>query len=389
MSNRFAVIVVIAALASATTISVTGQQTPLPRVTPRGAAPAPQPAAEVPSTPQSSFWSGEMLVTLPSDPITPAQPATLADAARNNDYATFHALYVQARDRGENVTAYATLHEIWTYAVTEPLGGFYTADMRNRIARAYPSFPAYIETFKIVDSRGNVFYPTAETRSFLFAEALRGSTPAASVSATTTGSSAPRARTTSPASTTARRSTARRSQAAAPKRTQPSPAAPPKTTAPAVSAPAITAPSLNAAPASTAAPSQQPIAPAAEANVQTAAETTAPATAATDTSAAVTTPATEATPVQAAPESTAAATPVTAPTQPSATGRGLLLLVIGLVGIGILALMLRTPREEMPRGIIDHNAPPAPKPGEKPSATVEPIRKRPAKTPDQPRRNHA
>ena len=54
--------------------------------------------------------------------------------------------------------------------------------------------------------------------------------------------------------------------------------------------------------------------------------------------------------------------------------RGIFLLLIGIFGIGILALMLRTPRE-VPASIM---APPVHPPA--PNATVEPL-KRPAAVP--------
>ncbi|MFZ2492052.1 MAG: hypothetical protein WA208_11255, partial [Thermoanaerobaculia bacterium] len=183
MRYRFAVIVVIAALASATTISVTGQEEPLPRVTPRGTAAAAAPQ-DVSPAPQAGGWQSDLLVVLPSDPIHVQPTVTLAEAARNNDYATFHSLFLQAREQGRDVSAYATLDEVWTLAVTDPVGAFYGADKLDRLARAYPSLRAYIEQYRIVDGRGHAFYPSSETRTFLLAEAVRGAEPATAVAFT-------------------------------------------------------------------------------------------------------------------------------------------------------------------------------------------------------------
>src|SRR6185436_2448963 len=46
-----------------------------------------------------------------------------------------------------------------------------------RLARAYPGFAEYISEFVLVDRKGNAFYPTAETRTFLLERALRGDVP--------------------------------------------------------------------------------------------------------------------------------------------------------------------------------------------------------------------
>jgi hypothetical protein len=77
--------------------------------------------------------------------------------------------------------------------------------------------------------------------------------------------------------------------------------------------------------------------------------------------------------VQAEETQPAQAEPVV-PESPSALpNRGILLIVIGLIGVGLLALILRTPSEPMPTTIL---APPAA--ADKPPAPVEPIRRTPA-----------
>jgi hypothetical protein len=55
--------------------------------------------------------------------------------------------------------------------------------------------------------------------------------------------------------------------------------------------------------------------------------------------------------------------------QPARNSRGLFLLVMGLIGVGLLALMMRTPRESQPMTIITPAEP------EKPAAPVEPLRR--------------
>jgi hypothetical protein len=143
---RHAVLVVAVLLVSAVVI---GQEDPLPPVVPRAQTP--------------------VLVALAVEPMHELSSVSLEDAARSNDYATFHALFEETRN-----PAYAPLHELWTYAVNDPIGAFYGAEMYERFASLYPGFASYIDEYKIVDDHGNVFYPTSETRSFLLARAAEG-----------------------------------------------------------------------------------------------------------------------------------------------------------------------------------------------------------------------
>lgn len=142
---------VLSAVLLASTIA--GQQDPLPPVTPRTETP--------------------ILVALAVEPVHEVPTVTLEDAARANDYATFHQLYEQTRN-----AAYAPLHELWTYSINDPIGAFYGADMYERFVALYPGLATYLEDYKIVDDRGNVFYPTSETRAFLLARAVEGRTVA-------------------------------------------------------------------------------------------------------------------------------------------------------------------------------------------------------------------
>jgi hypothetical protein len=306
--------------------SVTGQEEPLPAVTPRALL-----SAEFPT------------IALPVEPIRAVEQPTLEEAARRNDFATFDALYREALSRGEPVAQFATLHELWTWAINDPVGAFYGPAMRDRLARAYPGFAAYIEDFRIIDDRGNAFYPTSETRAFLLDRALAGRAPRVLV-----------AEAPSPAV-----------EPAAPVAVRPSPS--PRVTKTAAAAPARVAPRrVRAAQpevpvVAAAAPAPAPVqaaAPPVEVPVASVVET--PAVAAPKVDAATPAPsAAVVAPSQAAPQET----PV------RQNSRGILLLVMGLVGIGLLAVMMRTPREAQPMSIIQ---PPAP---EKPAAPVEPLRR--------------
>jgi hypothetical protein len=115
------------------------------------------------------------LLAQESRPAAPSNAARLAEAARANDFTTFDTLY-----RAAPVPAYQTLHELWTYSVTDPAGAFYGADRYNQLVAAYPGLAAAIADHRIVDARGNVFYPSAETRAFLLAQADKGNAGARS-----------------------------------------------------------------------------------------------------------------------------------------------------------------------------------------------------------------
>ena len=236
----------------------------------------------------------EPAIVLAVEPIETFQAPTLVEAARNNDYRSFDTLYNEARQRGEDVSRFATLHELWTYAITDPIGAFYGADMYDRLNRAYPGYAAYIADFRIIDDRGNAFYPTSETRTFLLDRALEGRA-APKVLVASDDPIVPR-----------------------PQRRAASQAAP--------------------APASVPAPTSEPVVAAVE-------------------------------PVPApAPVIVAQAEPVAPPAvipapQPARSSRGILLIFAGLVGVGLLALILRTPGEKPPVTIIPR------------ADNVEPLRK--------------
>jgi hypothetical protein len=308
-------------------------------------------------------------VVLPNEPAITLPVPTLEGAARANDFVTFDSLYREAVRRGEPSAApYATLHELWTYGITDPVGAFYDRAIYERLAGAYPSFTAYIAEFRIIDSNGNTFYPTSETRAFLLARALEGAAPRVQLVEgrrnplrVDLDAAAPRATRRSAGTTrsTTARTTTRRSGApasspagSAASRRRATPAVSTKTE-PKAAARDAAAPAGGDAGApvvSTQAPAQ------AQAPVAPVATTTEP-------------------PVVVRPE------PAPAPAQPIAVdnsfgGRGVLLLVIGLIGVGLLAMMLRTPKE-VPTSILPPNNAVPPPTGDKPSGPtpVEPLRR--------------
>src|SRR6185295_15431336 len=283
----------------------------------------------------------EPTVFLAAEPILETHAPSLVEAARGNDYAMFDALYREAKQRGEKVAQFDTLHELWTWANHDPIGAFYGPDLHARFARAYPGYAAYIEDYRIVDDRGNVFYPTSETRTFLLDRIVEGNAPRVLLAERTPAS--PAADTPALPAVTAVHKPAASHHAARSHRTVAAPV------------PAAAAVAVQTAPAAAKTPVQTTVttAPVASAPVEVA--STPPAT---TTSAPAPSPVSEA-PVTVAAVPPAASEPVTAqpaqnvkPEESGATSRGLLLLVIGIIGIGLLAVMLRTPREAGPVSIM-------------------------------------
>ncbi len=320
--NKYTVVVLLIAVVATTTMPVTGQEEPLPAIQAK--------TLFEPATPS---------IALAVEPIRDlVQQTTLVDAARANDYVTFDALY-----RETPIPAFSMLHELWTFSMTDPIGAFYGEETFARLARAYPGYARYIEEYRIVDSNGNVFYPTSETRAFLLDRAVEGRT-------------APRVQITgTPASPPAGPAASRRR----------APAQPTVNTAPASVAPAKAAARDAAASAG-----EDASAPKTSVAAKVVAEP-APVVVA------------ESQP-QASPVVTPAPAPVTKP-EPATIAvdnsfgtRGIFLLLIGILGIGILAMMLRTP-SELPASIMtppaDTAAPPPP---------VEPLRRPTAVTPPPP-----
>ena len=122
----------------------------------------------------AGVWAQDIAIDLPAEPIRAIPVATttditLADAALHNDYPAFQRLY--SRDPRPE---FAELNRLWTWAMNDRFGAFYGADTHSRLSSKYAGYAGYIEQYRIVDSNGNVFYPTAETRTFLVSSAMRG-----------------------------------------------------------------------------------------------------------------------------------------------------------------------------------------------------------------------
>ena len=111
-------------------------------------------------------------IDLPIEPVRLQTPMTLGDAAKHNDFPLFEAMFGAAPAR--EASAYAELHSFWKWSMTDPVGAFYGDDRHARFAAEYPDYANYIADFGIIDSHGRAFYPSAETRSFLLRKAISG-----------------------------------------------------------------------------------------------------------------------------------------------------------------------------------------------------------------------
>ena len=247
-----------------------------------------------------------LLVDLRVEPERMERSISLFDAAVANDFATFDTVYREAPQ-----AEYAELHRIWTWSMNDPVGAFYGAETYQRLSALYPGYRSYIEQYRIVDSYGNVLYPTAETRRFLLRQAVYGTVGRTDIAAAAPASPAP----VSPARDT-------------PVRATPAPAPKAAAQAPVIAAKAAPAPESPAVVELATAPVIETIAVAPRPQVRLA---PAPAVAA----------------VRA--EETAPAAIRRNEANRGALSRSIFLIIAGLLGIGMMTVMLQAPRDEQPK----------------------------------------
>ncbi|MGZ8831834.1 MAG: hypothetical protein ACXW19_01400 [Thermoanaerobaculia bacterium] len=230
-------------------------------------------------------------IDLPVEPVHPATPMTLSDAAQRNDFPAFAMIYADSEPR--EAASFAEFDGFWKWSLTDPVGGFYGADMHARLAARYPDYEPFIADHRIVDARGNSFYPSSETRAFLLKKAVSGA--AAKVASV-------------------------RQPEAVPRRVsveKPAPALVPQRATVSVQEP-VSSPAQQRASAAVATPTQ---------TARSAGE---------DTGA----------PLRTAP---APLKTSVAPADDARFARGFALFIAGLIGLGMLTVMLRTPAEERPK----------------------------------------
>ncbi len=239
-------------------------------------------------------------IDLPVEPVRIETPMTLADAAKHNDFPMFDAMFNAASQR--EAGPYAELHSFWKWSLTDPIGGFYGDDMHAKLAAEYPDYAEFIADFGIIDSHGRAFYPSAETRAFLLKHAMVG------------GSQVPRlTEVTKPKHVAVVKKTLKPEQV---------PAAVVKKTLKPEQVPAAVVTAVPAQPAA------QPVATPVAAKPVVVAAKPQPHT------------------VLRAAGGAGATRRVVAPASDARLGRGLLLIIAGLIGLGMLSLMLHAPGEE-------------------------------------------
>ncbi len=131
----------------------------------------------------SSFAENVLPHRLPA--IVPAIVlAALRDTNDANDFRRFDAALAVAKSLAEAmplgpqrnalrrcIVVYEDVDAIWSFAVHDRYGTYFNDDslpgMRDRLNADYPGYETFIAGYRVADRKGNVFYPTAETRAFL------------------------------------------------------------------------------------------------------------------------------------------------------------------------------------------------------------------------------
>jgi hypothetical protein len=118
-------------------------------------------------------------------PLVPAIVLTaLRDANATNDYRRFDGALAVAKFvagvmplgaernafRGA-ILIYQDVGIVLTFAMRDRYGAYYNDDslpgLRDRLNADYPGYDNFIAEYRVADGKGNVLYPTAETRRFL------------------------------------------------------------------------------------------------------------------------------------------------------------------------------------------------------------------------------
>lgn len=143
-----------------------------------GIASAQTPAS--PAAPQSPKVASATEIDLSVEPARAngaKAPATLRAAATANDFRAFDALVRKAKLNGEDLGAFGDLYDVWSFSESTATGAYYGATVHDRLAARYPDYAKYIEDYRVTDSHGQSFYPSAETRNFLLQQAIEGNDP--------------------------------------------------------------------------------------------------------------------------------------------------------------------------------------------------------------------
>jgi len=69
------------------------------------------------------------------------------------------------------ILIYEDVDAVWSFAVRDRYGAYFNDEslpgMHDRLNADYPGYDDFIADYRVADRKGNVLYPTAETRTFL------------------------------------------------------------------------------------------------------------------------------------------------------------------------------------------------------------------------------
>lgn len=117
--------------------------------------------------------------------IVPAIVLTaLRDTNARNDFRRFEGalavaksiadvmpLGAQRNELRRAILIYEDVDTVWSFAVRDRYGAYFNDDslpgLHDRLNADYPGYDDYIAEYRVADRKGNVLYPTTETRQFL------------------------------------------------------------------------------------------------------------------------------------------------------------------------------------------------------------------------------
>jgi hypothetical protein len=131
----------------------------------------PLPAIRLRQTPVPVDLRSETLPNfdLPVEPLSRTLTTVAPLASTDGDGSSEN--YALAASPGQSTATSADLQALSAYQQENAAGSWYGAEMHDRLAAAYPGYGKYIADFAIVDGHGETYYPTTETRRFLLQEA--------------------------------------------------------------------------------------------------------------------------------------------------------------------------------------------------------------------------
>ncbi|HXA18570.1 MAG TPA: hypothetical protein VN380_16370 [Thermoanaerobaculia bacterium] len=117
--------------------------------------------------------------------VVPAIALTaLRDSNETNDFRRFEGALAVAKSLADlmplgaernalrrAILVYEDVDAVWSFAVRDRYGAYFNDDslpgLHDRLTADYPGYDDFIADYRVADRKGNVLYPTAETRTFL------------------------------------------------------------------------------------------------------------------------------------------------------------------------------------------------------------------------------